>query len=98
MGQIDALLSVTDLVMLDIKHMEPEAHRKLTGHSNENILDFARYLDAMRKPVGEVKFDNLGIDYVLKDTPQLTKQQAKEAERIIRAGMENISKCFNLRT
>lgn len=139
MGQIDALLSVTDLVMLDIKHMEPEAHRKLTGHSNENILDFARYLDAMRKPVwirhvvvpgitydskeltelghflgtlsnveklevlpyhalGKVKYDNLGIDYVLKDTPQLTKEQAKEAERIIRAGMENISKCFDLRT
>ena len=25
------------------------------------------------------------MDYVLKDTPQLTREQAKEAERIIRA-------------
>lgn len=130
--KIDALLAVTDLIMLDIKHMEPEAHRKLTGHSNENILEFARYLDAKNKPVwirhvvvpgitydskeltelghflatlsnveklevlpyhalGKVKYDNLGMDYVLKDTPQLTKAQAKEAERIIRAAMEDIS-------
>lgn len=42
--KIDRLLKVTNLVMLDIKHMDEEGHRKLTGHSNENILDFARYL------------------------------------------------------
>lgn len=42
--KIDRLLNVTNLVMLDIKHMNEEGHRKLTGHSNENILDFARYL------------------------------------------------------
>lgn len=42
--KIDQLLKVTNLVMLDIKHMDEEGHRKLTGHSNENILDFARYL------------------------------------------------------
>lgn len=130
--KVDALLSVTDLVMLDIKHIDSEAHRKLTGHPNENILEFARYLDAKDVPVwirhvvvpgitydrveltelghflgalsnveklevlpyhalGKVKYDNLGIDYVLKDTPQLTKEQAKEARQIIRAAMEDIS-------
>lgn len=40
----DELLSVTDLVMLDIKHIDDERHRLLTGHSNVNILAFAEYL------------------------------------------------------
>lgn len=129
--EVDSLLSVTDLIMLDIKHIEPEAHRKLTGHDNRNILEFARYLDERNKPVwvrhvvvpgitfdreeltglghflaalsnveklevlpyhalGKVKYDQLGIDYVLGDTPQLTKEQAKEAEKIIRDAMENV--------
>ncbi len=42
--EIDRLLAVTDLVMLDIKHMDDEAHRKLTGHSNRRPLAFAEYL------------------------------------------------------
>lgn len=49
--KIDRLLDVTDLVMLDIKHIRDEDHRKLTGHSNKNILAFARYLDQRKKPV-----------------------------------------------
>ncbi len=44
-SQIDALLAVTDLVMLDIKHIDDQAHRKLTGHSNQAILQFAHHLD-----------------------------------------------------
>lgn len=123
--EIEALMRVTDLVMLDIKHIENEAHKKLTGHGNGNILEFAKYLDAIEKPVwirhvvvpgitfereeltgfgqflktlsnveklevlpyhamGKVKYDNLGIDYALKDTPQLTKAEAAEAEAMIR--------------
>lgn len=38
------LLSVTDLVLLDIKHIDDEACKKLTGQSNENTLAFARFL------------------------------------------------------
>ena len=124
MQKIDQLMSVTDLVMLDIKHIKDEEHQKLTGQSNRNILAFARYLDSIGKPVwirhvvvpgitfdreeltelgkflktlhnveklevlpyhsiGKVKYDNLGMDYILKDTPQLTKAEAKEAEEII---------------
>lgn len=45
MEKIDRLLKVCDLVMLDIKHIDDDEHKKLTGHSNKNILDFARYLD-----------------------------------------------------
>ena len=45
------LMENTDLVMLDLKHIDPEKHRALTGHSNENILAFARYLNEIGKPM-----------------------------------------------
>ena len=45
------LMEVTDLVMLDIKHIDEEEHVELTGCSNYNILAFARYLDEIHKPV-----------------------------------------------
>ncbi len=38
------LTECTDLVMLDIKHIDSERHRKLTGRGNENILRFAEFL------------------------------------------------------
>lgn len=38
------LLSVTDLFLLDIKHIDDEACKTLTGKSNQNTLDFARFL------------------------------------------------------
>lgn len=48
---IDNLLMFTDLVLLDIKHIDDGEHRKLTGASNKNILDFARYLSDRQIPV-----------------------------------------------
>lgn len=45
------LMRHTDLVMLDIKHIDEEQHRKLTGFTNRNILDMARYLDELSVPV-----------------------------------------------
>lgn len=45
MPKFDKLMTLTDLVMLDIKHIDPEKHLWLTEQSNENILDFAKYLD-----------------------------------------------------
>lgn len=45
MKKIDTLISVCDLVMLDIKHIDNDEHKKLTGQSNENILKFADYLN-----------------------------------------------------
>lgn len=41
---IDRLLDYTDLVLLDIKHIDDAAHVALTGKSNKNILAFARHL------------------------------------------------------
>lgn len=49
--RVDRLLGATDLVMLDIKHIDGGAHRRLTGHDNRNVLAFARHLDALGKPV-----------------------------------------------
>ena len=45
------LLSKTDLVMLDIKHIDREKHIELTGKDNTNILEFAKFLDSISKPV-----------------------------------------------
>ena len=47
--KIDKLLEYTDLVLLDIKHANDEEHKKLTGHSNKNILAFAQYLSDKKK-------------------------------------------------
>ena len=49
--KIDKLLKYTDLVMLDIKHIDDDEHIKLTGKSNKNILQFAKHLEALKKPV-----------------------------------------------
>lgn len=43
--KFDRLMPLTNLVMLDIKHIDPEKHLELTGQPNENILDFCKYLD-----------------------------------------------------
>lgn len=50
-SKIDELLKYTSLVLLDIKHIDDEEHKKLTGHSNKNILDFAKYLSENKKPM-----------------------------------------------
>ena len=49
--KFEHLMSVTDTVLLDIKHINDEEHRKLTRHSNKNILACARYLSDIHKPV-----------------------------------------------
>ena len=50
-GRFEELMRHTDTVLLDIKHIQSEGHRKLTGYGNENILDCARYLSDIQKPV-----------------------------------------------
>ena len=43
--KFDKLMEVTDLVMLDIKHIDPEKHKELVLQPNDNILDFCSYLN-----------------------------------------------------
>ncbi len=128
-SKIERLMAVTDLVMLDIKHIDEEDHRNLTGKSNRLILAFARYLSRIDKPVwirhvvvpgityneealtklgqflrtlhniekieilpyhtmGKTKYENLGYQYRLGNTPELTKEEAKRAETILLKAMQ----------
>lgn len=43
--KFDELVKYTDLVMLDIKHIDPKEHIELTSQKLDNILEFAKYLD-----------------------------------------------------
>lgn len=60
------LCEVTDLFILDIKHIEDEEHRKLTGHTNKNILEMAQYLSDIGK--------EMWIRHVL--VPDITDEQS----------------------
>ena len=50
-NKYDELIKYTDLVLLDIKHIDDNEHKKLTGHSNKSVLNFAHYLDENHIPV-----------------------------------------------
>ena len=50
-NKIDELMKYTNLVLLDIKHIDDNEHKKLTSHSNKNILAFAKYLSDIKKPM-----------------------------------------------
>ncbi len=45
------LLAVTDLVLLDIKHIDEEKCKALTGQSNANTLAFAKFLSDTGTPI-----------------------------------------------
>jgi pyruvate formate lyase activating enzyme len=124
----DELIKYTDLVLLDIKHINDDEHKKLTLHSNKAVLNFARYLNDNNIPVWirhvvvpgitynekylkelgnfiktlknvqklEVlpyhnmaieKYKQLNIDYKLKNTPPLTKEEGIKAKEIILNGI-----------
>lgn len=134
--KIDEVLKYTDLVMLDIKHIDSAEHKKLTGIGNENILEFAMHLKDLNIPVwirhvvvpnitdshddlfmlgefisrlknlkaldvlpyhdmAKAKYENLGIEYPLEDTPPLSKEDAVKARDIIMEGIKSGLKKFN---
>ncbi len=45
------LMKYTDLLLFDLKHIDDTKHRELTGRTNRNILDCARYLSDIGKPI-----------------------------------------------
>ena len=49
--KFDKLLNVCDLVLLDLKHIDDEKHKELTGKSNKCALDFAKYLEKKDKKI-----------------------------------------------
>jgi len=48
---LDSILPYTDLLMTDIKHMDPAKHRKYTGVSNKRILANIRYAAMKNVPM-----------------------------------------------
>lgn len=48
---LDELMKYTDLILLDLKHIDSKKHIKLTGKPNEHILEFAQYLSDKGIPV-----------------------------------------------
>ena len=63
-------MEVTDLVLLDLKHMDPEGHKDLTGHDNAGILAFAKYLEEKQVPVW---IRHVVVPGITDDPAQLTK-------------------------
>lgn len=49
--EFDRLIKSTDLVLLDIKHIDDALHTELTAQSNKSVLEFARYLSENRVPM-----------------------------------------------
>ena len=46
-----ALMENTDLLLVDVKEMDPLRHKALTGVQQDNTLEMLRCLDALKKPV-----------------------------------------------
>ena len=51
LAKYERLMKVTDLIMLDIKHIDPEQHKALTGQPQDNILDFLQFMEEQEKIV-----------------------------------------------
>ena len=43
-SKFEQLMAVTDISLVDIKHIDSAEHKKLTGWGNENILDMIQYM------------------------------------------------------
>lgn len=112
-----------DLYLLDIKHIDDNLHKSLTGVHNQNTLNYAKWLSSRGKRIwirhvlvpgltdddesltklsafiktinvekievlpyhtmGEVKYQNLGIDYPLKGVEPPSKEVVEKAKRIL---------------
>jgi pyruvate formate lyase activating enzyme len=129
-AKLDKLMPLTDLVMLDIKHIDPTLHKKITGQPNDGILAFAKYLsdkgvdiwirhvivpnltdddkylydlgyfigglktlralDALPyHTMGKPKYEKLGIEYPLGDTPPMDKKVLIAKKEVILNGIRD---------
>ena len=45
------LMEVTDILLVDIKHIDEEEHKKLVGQTGKNVREMFAYLDEIKKPI-----------------------------------------------
>ncbi len=127
--KLDKLMELTDLVMLDIKHIDPEKHKELTSQPNDGILAFCSYLNEKKvamwirhvvvpgitddpkylydlgyfigqftnlqaldvlpyHDMAKKKYEELNIEYVLKDVPPMDKNRVPELKSHILEGIK----------
>lgn len=118
------LMDSTDLLLVDIKIIDPTEHKKLTGHSMDHNLDMFHFLAEIQKPIwvrhvlvpgysdkdeylirtkefinqfknvervevlpyhslALAKYQQLGIDYALKDIKSPTPERIANAKKIL---------------
>lgn len=123
-GKFERLMKSTDLLLVDLKIIDPAEHKKLTGHPIDHNLDMFRYLDEIGKPIwirhvlvpgisdndeylertrefiqslhnvqkvevlpyhslALAKYQELGIDYALKDTKSPSTERIAHAKKIL---------------
>ena len=49
--KLDKLLKYTDIILLDIKHLDKEKHKVLTGQENQKTLEFLEYINKLHKRI-----------------------------------------------
>lgn len=50
-GRFEELMAVTDLILMDIKHIDRQKHKELTMWPNDSIIEMTKYLSEIGKPV-----------------------------------------------
>ena len=93
-SKFEQLCKLTDLFLVDIKHIDPDEHKKLTGHGNKNILELLEYLSQMKNvervevlpyhSMGEYKWQELGLEYTLKGTAPPDSDRIANAKAILK--------------
>ena len=74
-SKFNELMNLTDLFLLDIKQIDDDKHRDLTGFSNSNILDLAQYLSDQGK--------HMWIRHVLVPTITTDEDDLKKTKEFI---------------
>lgn len=74
-SKFNELMALTDLFLLDIKQINADKHRELTGFSNSNILDLAKYLSDNGK--------HMWIRHVLVPTVTTDEDDLKKTKEFI---------------
>lgn len=82
-SKFNELLKVTDLLLLDLKAVDPTLHKEITGKSNENIIDLFNYLNEINFPIW--------VRYVLLPTYTDKKEILQQSKEFL-AQFKNIKK------